>query len=267
MSLQATQLRRFVASRGARPDRGAASVVAVIAGRGGVGTSLVAGLLAARAHAAGHRTLLVDADPLVGSQHLLWGVAEGAGIEALRGAVLEPEDLPVEVAPGLSLLTLHVGDGGVSEAEVRTLLRRTTMLFSAREVVVVDAGSRRSSLRLCRDLGVRTVVVVAEVGPVGIATTHALLKAADLDTPELRPSVVFNRTDAHEAERGAETLRDGVDRFLDLPLSLAGVLPLDVRLAAAMAEGATLPDVLADSPLLELGDALLMQLLATVTDR
>lgn len=267
MSVQAVQLRRFVASRGMRPERGAASVVAVVAGRGGVGTSLVAGLLAARAHRAGHDTLLVDADPLVGSQHLLWGVAEGPGIEALRAGALEPDDLPVAIAQGLALLTLNGGNGVVGEPESRTLLRRIAVLFPARDVVVVDAGSRRASLRICRDLGVRTVLVVGEADPIGIATTHALLKAAALDAPAIHPTVVLNRTDAHEAERGGEILRDGVERFLDLPLTTGGFLPFDPRLTAAMGAGSTLPGALADSPLQGLGDALLTQLLATVTDR
>ncbi len=268
MSLQAVQLRRFVASRGVRRERATSSVVAVLAGRGGVGTSLVAGLLAARAHAGGHRTLLVDADPLVGSQHIFWGVDEGPGLGALRAAALEPEELPVTIAPGLSLVTLHGGgEGEMREAESRALMRRIAVLFPSSDIVVIDAGSRRSSLRICRDLGVRTAVAVGGTDPIGIATTHALLKAASLDAPAIRPLVLFNRADAHEAERGSELLREGLEHFLELPLALAGFLPFDARLAAAMAEGAALPAVLAESPLPGLGDALLTQLLATVTDR
>lgn len=267
MSLQAVQVRRFVASRGTRPGRGASRVVAVGSGRGGTGTSLVAGLLAARATAAGHRTLLVDADPLVGSQHLLWGVGEGPGVAAMRGGVIEPEELPVAVSSRLSIATLSVGGPDTTEAESRTLLRRIAVLFPSWDAVVVDAGSRRSSLRICRDLGVRTLLVVGQADPVGIATTHAFLKAAALDAPAIETPVLLNRTAAHEAERGTEVLREGVERFLDRPLRIAGSLPADTRLAAAMADGATLPGAFADSPLQGLADALLTQLLATVADR
>lgn len=267
MSLQAVQVRRFVASRGARTGHGSAPVLAVGSGRGGTGTSLVAGLLAARATAAGHRTLLVDADPLVGSQHLLWGVDDGPGVAALRGGILEPEELPVVVSARLSMVTLNVGGPGATDAEARTLLRRIATLFPSWDAVVVDAGSRRASLRICRDLGVRTLLVVGQTDPVGIATTHAFLKAAALDAPAIEASVLLNRTAAHEAERGTEVLREGVERFLDAPLRIAGSLPADARLAAALAEGATLPGALAESPLQGLADAVLTQLLATVADR
>ncbi len=267
MSLQAVQVRRFVAGRGASGGRSSGRVVAVGSGRGGAGTSLVAGLLAARAGVAGRRVLLVDADPLVGTQHLLWGVAEGPGLAGMRGGAFEPEDLTVPVSASLSLATLSPGGDVPPEGETRTLLRRMAALFSSWDAVVVDAGSRRSSLRTCRDLGVGALLVVGQVDPVGIATTHAFLKAAALDAPGLFTSVLLNRAAAHEAERGAEVLRGGVERFLDVPLHISGSLPFDARLAAAIEQGATLPGVLAESPLQGLADAVLTQLLATVADR
>lgn len=267
MSLQAVQVRRFVAGRGALGGRGSERVVAVGSGRGGAGTSLVAGLLAARAGAVGGRVLLVDADPLVGTQHLFWGVAEGPGLGALKGGACEPEDLPVPISATLSLVTLSPGGDVPPEGEIRTLLRRVAALFPSWDTVVIDAGSRRSSLRTCRDLGVGGLLVVGQIDPIGIATTHAFLKAAALDAPSLVTAVLLNRAAAHEAERGAEVLRGGVERFLDVPLRIAGSLPFDPRLAAALEGGATLPGVLAESPLQGLADAVLTQLLATVADR
>lgn len=267
MSLQAVQVRRFVAGRGALGGRGSDRVVAVGSGRGGTGTSLVAALMAARAGVGGRRVLLVDADPLMGTQHLLWGVGQGPGLAALKGGAFEPDDLTVPVSAAISIVTLSPGGDPPAEGEVRTLLRRITALFPSWDAVVVDAGSRRSSLRICRDLGVGGLLVVGGVDPVGIATTHAFLKAAALDAPGLAPSVLLNRAAAHEAARGAEVLREGVERFLDVPLHIAGSLPFDPRLAAALEDGATLPGVLAESPLLGLADAVLTQLLATVADR
>ena len=260
------QVRRFVASRGAVGASGANRVLAVGSGRGGAGTSLVAALLAARAAMRG-RVLLVDADPLVGTQHLLWGVSEGPGLWALKGGALDPEDLLTPISASLSLITLSAGGDAPTEAEARTLLRRVSSLFSDWDTVVVDAGSRRSSLRSCRDLGVGVLLVVGQVDSFGIATTHALLKAAALDVPGLETPVLFNRAAAHEAERATDVLDDGVVRFLDQPLRIAGSFPSDLRLAAALEQGALLPGALAESPLLGLADGVLNQLLATVADR
>lgn len=261
------QVRRFVASRGAGPGSGGRRVVAVGSGRGGSGTSLVAALLASRADKERGRVLLVDADPLVGTQHLLWGVSEGPGLWALKGGALDPEELLVPISGSLSLITLSAGGDAPTEAEARTLLRRVAGLFGAWDVVVVDAGSRRSSLRSCRDLGASVLLAVGQVDSIGIATTHALLKAAALDAPGLETPVLFNRAAAHEADRAADVLDDGVTRFLDQPLRIAGSFPSDLRLASALEQGALLPGALAESPLLGLADGVLNQLLATVADR
>ncbi len=267
MSLQAVQVRRFVAARGAPAGRGSAHVLAIGSGRGGAGTSLIAALLAARAQGLGRRVLLIDADPLFGVQHLLWGVGAGPGIAALRGSGLEADDLLVPLGSQLSLATLAPLGGSDLAADVRTLLRRVAGLFSDWDTVVIDAGSRRSSLQSCRDLGAGLLLVVGQSDSIGIATTHAFLKAAGIDAPGLDTAVIFNRVGAHEAEYAAEALRDGVERFLDRPLRVAGVFPADARLASALAAGVLLPGALAESPLWGLADRVLNPLLVTVADR
>jgi secretion/DNA translocation related CpaE-like protein len=55
-------------------------VLAVIGGRGGAGASILAGGLAMTAARAGHRTLLVDGDPLGGGLDLLFGWEDVAGV-------------------------------------------------------------------------------------------------------------------------------------------------------------------------------------------
>jgi len=63
-------------------------ILAVIGGRGGAGASILAGGLAVTAVTAGHRTLLVDADPLGGGLDLLlgWEQIDGLRWSALAGA-------------------------------------------------------------------------------------------------------------------------------------------------------------------------------------
>ena len=81
------------------PGRGPAyapipGVIAVGAGKGGVGTSLVSALLALEAARLGEQVLLVDADENVGSLHMMLGLEDaGPGVGALRGGAIEPEDL------------------------------------------------------------------------------------------------------------------------------------------------------------------------------
>lgn len=71
-----------------RPDRPDGRLLAVIGGRGGAGASILAGGLAVTAVSAGHRTLLLDADPLGGGLDLLlgWEMVDGLRWSALAGA-------------------------------------------------------------------------------------------------------------------------------------------------------------------------------------
>ncbi|HEY0000356.1 MAG TPA: septum site-determining protein Ssd [Actinoplanes sp.] len=63
-----------------RPGQPVGRTIAVIGGRGGAGASILAGGLAVTAAAAGHRTLLIDADPLGGGLDLLLGWEDAAGL-------------------------------------------------------------------------------------------------------------------------------------------------------------------------------------------
>ena len=80
----------WIVDRFAEPPRAPASarVLAVIGGRGGAGASILSGGLAVTAAAAGHRTLLIDADPLGGGLDLLmgWEREDGLRWDALTAA-------------------------------------------------------------------------------------------------------------------------------------------------------------------------------------
>jgi secretion/DNA translocation related CpaE-like protein len=89
-----------------RLDRPFGRVVAVIGGRGGAGASILAGGLAVTAVAAGHRTLLVDADPLGGGLDLLLGWEQ---VDGLRWSALNEAGGRVD-APALLQALPHRGD-------------------------------------------------------------------------------------------------------------------------------------------------------------
>ena len=84
----------------------AGRILAVVGGRGGAGASILAGGLAVTAVAAGHRTLLVDADPLGGGLDLLLGWEQ---IDGLRWSALAGADGRVDT-PALLQALPHRGD-------------------------------------------------------------------------------------------------------------------------------------------------------------
>jgi secretion/DNA translocation related CpaE-like protein len=81
-------------------------ILAVIGGRGGAGASILAGGLAVTAVRAGHRTLLVDADPLGGGLDLLLG---WENVDGLRWPALADADGRVD-PPALLRALPHRGD-------------------------------------------------------------------------------------------------------------------------------------------------------------
>jgi secretion/DNA translocation related CpaE-like protein len=90
-----------------RSDQGTRGrVLAVIGGRGGAGASILAGGLAMTASRSGHRTLLVDADPLGGGLDLLFG---WENVEGVRWAALADAEGRVD-PPALLEALPHRGD-------------------------------------------------------------------------------------------------------------------------------------------------------------
>ncbi len=76
-------------------------VIAVVSGKGGVGKSLVTGLLASEMQRRGHRTAILDADVTGPSVPQMFGVHEGA-----RGG--ENFILPVKSAGGIQMMSMNV---------------------------------------------------------------------------------------------------------------------------------------------------------------
>lgn len=235
MTVQAYTLLDHLGGR-SRRRTGSASVLAVASGSGGVGVSLIAASLALRSAAAGHRTLLVDADPWLEVQGLWLGVRGGGPLERLSEGI-EPEALVVPVDSELELLSFGPGEGAGSR--VRHLARRVTGVFARRDVVVIDAGSGLGALERADDLNVGSLLVVTGADPVGLAATHALLKAAWSST-HTTAAVVFNRVSPEQANAGRAVLAEGGRRYLGAEPEVLPPIPLDPGLGRALGDGSPL---------------------------
>jgi CO dehydrogenase nickel-insertion accessory protein CooC1 len=219
--------------------------------------SLVSALLALSSAAAGLRTLLIDADPWLDIQRVWLGLDKARSLESLRGTSEGPEALVTNVSGGLELVSFGAGD--VFERDHRALVRRVPSIFDAREVVIVDAGSRLESLDRCLDLQVGSILIVSGADAVALASTHAMIKAIGARI-DLQPTVLFNRVDPEGAAAGESVLSEGARRFLGTVPAVAGHFPEDVEVRARLADGATLPESLADSTLPGFTPALMSRL-------
>lgn len=231
-----------------------------LAGKGGVGKSILAALLAGTWHRHGRRVLAVDTDADPGLGLLL-----GLDLDAVDNAPELPHDLvvghgdgqrsPAELIDSYGIATptgpvlLHAGSVTAAGAgcacgahtSVRSLLGAT--LDREADVAIVDVAAGLESLsRASGTLAYADVLLV-----VTTPTRKAVLTAArtrdlaeELGIPRIL--VVGNRV---RDERDAAVLRQEVD---DRGLELAATIPHDAAVAAAEREGRALdPSSLRDA--------------------
>ncbi|MEX2584032.1 MAG: P-loop NTPase [Gemmatimonadota bacterium] len=249
MSVQLESLRRYVANRPPAfspevPER----VLLVGSGKGGVGTSTVAALLAVMAAADGEEVLLLDADDNHGSLPLMFGAEPGRTLSSLRSGHAAPAELLVTLGHGLSLLPLGgTADSGetFSAAERRGLLRRVASLYGRFDLVIVDAGSRLAQVMDAAASGAARLIAVTAAERVSAAATYALVKTVDARFPGMPIDLLFNRCRLSTATNGFEEIEAATTQFLQRAIGFAGALPDDDRLRTTVEEGMHLQDAAA----------------------
>ena len=222
-------------------------VVVVGAGKGGVGTSTTAALLALEAAESGLRTLLVDLDDGSAVLPALLGLPEAPWIDVPGEAPGDAADRVVPVTRGLAFLSLGLPAGveSPSPALRRIRLQRAGRLYKQFELVVVDGGSRLASVTAALEPGAGRLVAVTTPDRISLAATHALFKATAMMAPGLPLELVVNRADAQTAGSVTGIVREAAGTFLRRQVELAAVLPED---GAVLAGDLALPFLPVGSP-------------------
>jgi MinD-like ATPase involved in chromosome partitioning or flagellar assembly len=265
-------LRDFVMRNGGGlAPKAHAGVVVVGSGKGGVGTSTVAGLLALAGVGNRRSVLLVDGDEGAGSLHLLFGYQDsGPGIGALRGGRMAPEDLVMPVAEGLFLLP---GGGGRSEAtytaglgEHRALFRRVAGLYDRFDLVVVDGGSHLASVMAACSYGASRLVAVTSGDRISVAANYALLKVAHDRFSQLPVEILVNGHDGKYAKVVVDAIQEASQHFLGITAPSAGSIPEDLHLKTGVRSGVPLQDLSSESPARAAASGILGELIPPLDD-
>jgi flagellar biosynthesis protein FlhG len=238
-------------------------------GRGGSGTTLVSTLLAVSAAGNGVRVLLIDADDLVGPLALTLGVTPRASWTDLRGGRTAPADV---VTPVSTTLTFVAGGAPLWGGEAMTMnaperkacMRRLSVLADDADLVVVDCGARFDSLlaAIAPHANERLVAISSGSDPIGLAATYALCKAVGQRHSAFPVDVLVNHHDVREATRCFDAIDAGARQFLGRPLRLAGAVPTDSTLDAALRAGMPFLDAAAGSPAAVAAHEIVMRMLA-----
>lgn len=212
--------------------------VVVGSGKGGVGKSSLATLLAAEIARQGRRVLLLDGAQNQGNLHILLGVRPSRALDALLRGEAEPEELLVRVAEGLWLLPGTSGSEqvqGLSALDRARLHRRLTGLYDAFDLVVIDAGPGLDAAIRVAAMRATRLVTVAVPEPASLSDAYALLKLVHLQAPTLPIDVLVNRTlSAEEGPATYERLGLAARRFLERDLGYLGSVGEDPAIGRAV---------------------------------
>jgi flagellar biosynthesis protein FlhG len=263
------------ATRTGAGREGGVPTLLVASGRGGAGSTLLSALLAVSAAGEGQRVLLVDADDYVSPLALTLGVSPRASWTDLRGGRITPVDAATPVSATLTLVAggaARLQDGStnptpINAAERKACMRRVSALAESMDLVVIDCGARLDAVlgAITPHSGERLVAVSAGSDPVGLAATYALCKAVVQRHSALPVDVLVNRHEGSEAARCYDAIDAGARQFLGLTLRLAGAIPADPTLDAALRAGMPFPDAAAGSPAAIAAHDVVMRVLAART--
>lgn len=227
-------IRRFLLRIGHQDvaPRTEASVVAVASGKGGTGKSFFATSLAIELSRR-LRTVLVDCDYGLGSDHLLLGTSPATTLRDVIAGRVRPHDALVPTAYGPLLLP---GGSGVSsmvemsDSELGALAVGLGELARGADQLVLDLGAGISPQVVLTLLTAHQIVVVTNPDIAALTDAYALVKCLARQTVHPAIGVVVNRvTSGFDAmgERTFQKLADVALRFSGYPLHYLGDIPDD----------------------------------------
>ena len=223
----------------------------VASGKGGVGTSVLATLMALSAAHDDRRVLLVDATESGGTLHHLFGVRPARSLWMLARPNAELRDTLMAIDETLTLIAGGTAGGATPPRngdERRAALATVSQVFDAFDLIVVDGGSRLDALNGIVDALNPRIVLATSADRLALAANYALVKSLRARREDLEISVAANRHGVAVAEEACEFLIGACSHFLGRSIGIAGVVPDDPCLQAAIGAGMSVRDALEGSP-------------------
>jgi len=225
--------------------------VLVASGKGGVGTSMLATLMALSAAHGDRRVLLVDATESGGSLHHLFGTRPARSLWMLGRPTGEVRDTLIAIDESLTLVAGGTAGGAApprNDVDRRTALGAISRVFGAFDLIVLDGGSRLDTVSAIVETLNPQILLATSADRLSLAANYALVKSLRARRDGLEISVVANRNGAAVAEDACEFLIGACAHFLGRAIEIAGVVPDDPCLQAAIGAGMSVRDALEGSP-------------------
>jgi MinD-like ATPase involved in chromosome partitioning or flagellar assembly len=229
-------------------------VLVVASGKGGVGTSVVASLAALSAADRGDNVLLIDASEGSGSLHHLFGVRPTSSLWMLADERTQPSDVLMSIDERVTVVCGGTSGTAVTpttDAERRGALARLAHVYQNFDTIIVDAGSRLDTITAVSELTDPTLLLVTSADRLALAANYALVKSVSAKRGDASIAVVANRHSESLAGEACDFLIGACSHFLGRTIDVAGVIPDDPCLQAAVGAGMTVRDALDGSPAAE----------------
>jgi len=211
--------------------------ISVTSGKGGVGKSTLLANLAVQMARLGKRVLILDGDLGMANVDVMFGLRAQYSLEHVLAGQMELAEVVIEVAPNIRLIP---GGSGVaslqnlSAAERQFILDQVSELDWPVDILLVDTASGIDENVLTLNSAAEEILVVVTPDPSSLTDAYALIKVLHLKFNEDKFSIVLNMvTDEAEAQRTFKRLSDVALNFLNVSLSYAGFVPMDLDLRMA----------------------------------
>jgi len=209
-------------------------VICVTGGKGGVGKTSVSVNLAVAMADAGRHVLLLDADLGLANVDVLLGLTPRFTLADVIEGRCTLQDTLLEGPHGLAIVPAASGKRKMAELsapEQVGLIRAFSELDRDLDVLVIDTAAGISDSVLTFAQAAQDVILVVCNEPASITDAYALIKVLSRERGVTRVHVLANmvRSPA-EGRELFDKLARVTDRFLDVTISLLGIIPHDVWL-------------------------------------
>lgn len=227
-------------------------VIAVTGGKGGVGKTNVSLNMAVAMAQQGQRVLVLDADLGLANVDVLLGLRVRRNLAHVLAGECAIDDILVEGPAGIKIVPAASGVRSMVElsgAEHAGLIRAFSTLQDDFDVLIIDTAAGISDMVLSFARASQDVVLVVCDEPASITDAYALVKMLSREHGVFRFKVIANMVNTmREGQVLFNKLTKVTDRFLDVALELAAIVPFDENLRKCVRKQKLIVEVAPKSP-------------------
>jgi flagellar biosynthesis protein FlhG len=227
-------------------------VMAVTSGKGGVGKTMLTANLAVLGAKRGKRVLIIDADLGLANVEIVFGVKPKRHVGDLLNPEVSPDDVLVEVRPGIHILPAASGIQQLTQLGEDEKLRLISTLDGLAErfdLVLIDSGAGIGDNVLFFVGVAQEIVLVVTPEPTSLVDAYAAVKVLSQQMGIKDFGVVVNSVVDEMAARDVYQKLVGLaDRFLSVRIRHLGYVTRDENVHRAVMAQKPITDLFAMAP-------------------